>query len=221
MRLGCKIALAAAVLQVAGPPQVRGQSEVQFTPHLGMYFPLRPVVDEAEFEGAPLKKRQVGAAVIGGRISWARRVESRVFMEGTFNYSPSLVAISQAGSTWDADGGLLLSSVRAVYRLHRRDPNSVTPEIQLASGLALIHRFGEAWYRFSGTTDLAAVMGLGGRVPLGKKTPVNVRFEIENYVSRVQFQADVGERTRARYNHDTVWSLGFEIPMTGNTSEKR
>jgi hypothetical protein len=120
------------------------------------------------------------------------------------------VAVTEGGRTVDNSAGMLLASARAVLRLGQVRPKR--PEMQLSAGLGVINRFGSAWRNRTGTTDLAGVVGIAGRYPLGRDIPINVRIEIEDYISRAQFTASAGGRTSAGRNHDTLWSVGFEIP---------
>lgn len=203
------------VALAAVPVGSSAQSKVELAPHIGFYLPLKAAVRESTPEGATLlEKRQVGALAFGGRM--AVRTYRRLWTEVTLNYSPSLTAVSENNRTFDNDGGVFLASARAVWRIARSSGKPGAPQFQLGSGAALINRFGKAWDDHTGTTDLAWVNGVAARVPLGKTSPIQVRFEIENYTSRVQFGVD-GAVTRARLNHDLIWSLGFEIPMRGDS----
>jgi hypothetical protein len=188
------------------PTPVQAQSQIDFTPHLGMYFPLNPVVEEAPQE---LMMRQLTAVVLGGRL--AVHASRRWLLEGTVNYTPSSVAVSENNQTVDISAGLLLASARASFRLGRLKPK--TPELQFGAGVGLINRFGSAWQSRSGTLDPAGVIAIAGRYPFSKHMPINVRVEIENYISRAHFQTADGSMSTARRNHDTIWSVGFEIPM--------
>jgi hypothetical protein len=135
-------------------------------------------------------------------------------LETTINYSPSPVAVSHNDRTVDLSAGMLLASARASLRLGRLKPK--TPELQIGAGVGLVNRFGSAWRDRSGTTDPALVLGVAGRYPLSKHMPINVRVEIENYITRAHFTPADGSAATARRNHDTIWSVGFEIPMNGS-----
>jgi hypothetical protein len=191
------------------PAPVHAQAQIDFTPHVGMYFPLNPVVNEG---AEVLTMRQVSAVVFGGRLAY--HLSRHWLIETTLNYTPSPVAVSENDRTVDLSAGLVLMSARASLRLGRLKPK--TPELQLGAGLGVVNRFGSAWRSRSGTMDPAAVLGLAGRYPLSRHMPINIRMEIENYITRAQFPSSDGSNgTTARRNHDTIWSLGFEIPMSG------
>jgi hypothetical protein len=124
--------------------------------------------------------------------------------------------VSFNNTVLDSDGGMVLASARGVYRLGRLKPK--TPELQISAGAGLVRRFGKAWTSRTGTTDPAAVIGLAGRYPLGRDLPINVRLEIANYITYAQFGPESGITSRQR-NHDTIWAIGFEIPMSGPENE--
>jgi hypothetical protein len=187
----------------AVPTTVRAQTGVDFTPHLGMYFPMNPVVQESSPQ---LQERQVTAVVLGGRL--AIHASRRIIFETTMDYTPSPVAVTNTTKTVDNSGGMLFGSALAVARFGR------APEVRFGAGFGLVNRFGTAWRGRTGTTDPAFVTSIAARFPLTKWMPIKVRLEIENYTSRVQFGHPDGAPTTARLNHDTLWSLGFELPLS-------
>jgi hypothetical protein len=202
------------VVVVAGttavvPTPVQAQSQIDFTPHLGMYFPMNPVVQEPPQE---LTMRQLTALVFGGRLAY--HASKHWLLETTFNYTPSSVAVSYNDQTVDLSAGMFLMSARAALRLGRLKPK--TPELQIGAGVGMVNRFGSAWRPRCGTTDPAIVLGAAGRYPLSKHMPINIRFEIEDFITRAHFKPADGSEATARRNHDTIWSLGFEIPMNGS-----
>src|SRR5688500_3538751 len=135
---------------------VQAQTRIDFTPHIGMYFPFNAAVNEAS-QG--LEMRQVSAVVLGGRVAF--HAARHFLIETTIDYTPSPTAVSFNNTVLDSDGGLVLASARGVYRLGRLKPK--TPELQLSAGVGLVTRFGKAWTDRTGTTDPAAVIGLAGR----------------------------------------------------------
>ncbi len=203
LRLICTVV--AGTTAVVGTP-LQAQTQIDITPHLGMYFPMNPVVHEGTED---LTMRQVSAVVVGGRVAF--HVARHWLLETTLNYSPSMVAVSSNDQTVDISAGLFLASARASFRIGRLKPK--TPELQLGAGVGMVSRFGNAWRSRGGTTDPALVVGAAGRYPLSKHMPINVRVEIENYITRAQFVPADGGPSTARRNHDTIWSVGFEIPM--------
>ena len=187
---------------------VQAQVQIDFAPHIGMYFPLNAAVNESS---PALEMRQVSSVVVGGRFAF--HATRHLMIETTFDYSPTPTAVDFNNTVLDYDGGLILASARGVWRLGRLKPKS--PELQFSAGAGLVSRFGKAWHDRTGKTDPAIVLGLAGRYPIGGlDLPINVRAEIANYITHAQFGPQSGLTSRQR-NHDTVWALGFEIPMTG------
>lgn len=207
MRLRLFAAVVAGTTAVFSTP-VQAQTRFDFTPHLGMYFPMEAAVRQPSQD---LIMRQLMAVVLGGRF--AMHASKHVVFEGTVDFSPSPVATTQNSRTFDTNAGILMASVRSVFKFGPWKPK--TPELQLATGVGLVNRFGNAWRDHTGTTDPAAVLGVGGRYPMGNWLPLTVRFELESYISRVQFGPASGGVTDKRLNYDTVWSIGFELPLNG------
>lgn len=205
LRLSTALVVAGTTAVFSTP--VQAQTQIDFTPHVGMYFPLKPVISETSQN---LTMRQVSAVVLGGHL--ALHAARHWMLEASLDYSPSPVAVSADDRTIDRNGALLLASVRAGYRIGRLKPK--TPELQLGAGVGFVSRFGSAWQSHGGTIDPALVFGMAGRYPLSKHMPINVRGEIENYITRAQFSSGEG-LTTAWQNFDTIWSVGFEIPMNG------
>lgn len=206
MWLRLSMAIVAAGTTAVFSTPVQAQVQIDFTPHVGMYFPLKPAVEESSQD---LTMRQVSAVVLGGHL--ALHATRRWIIEASLDYSPSPVAVSAEERTIDHNGGILLASLRSGWRFGRLKPK--TPELQLGAGVGMLSRFGAAWRSHSGTVDPAIVFGVAGRYPLSKHMPINVRIEIENYITRAQFTRAGEAPTTAWRNHDTLWSVGFEIPM--------
>ena len=207
MKLRLFLAVVAGTTAVVSTP-VQAQTRLEFTPHLGMYFPLKPAVREAS---PPLTMRQVTSLVLGGGFA----LNSKKFsVEVKADYSPSQVATTDNSRTFDTNGGIMFASAKALMKFGPYKPK--TPELQLGVGAGMISRFGKAWSGYSGgKTDPALVLAFGGRYPMGQWLPLNVKVEIENYISHVQFGPAGSVGTTKHLNHDTVWSVGFEMPLTG------
>lgn len=205
MRLRLILAVVAGTTAAVSP--VQAQTRLEFTPHLGMYFPLKPAVSEAS---PLLTMRQVTSLVMGGAFALNSK---RTSFEIKADYSPSQVATTDNSRTFDTNGGIMFASAKALLKFGPFKPK--TPELQLGVGGGVISRFGKAWAGRTGRTDPALVLAFGGRYPMGQWLPLNVKLEIENYISHVQFGPAGSVGTTKHLNHDTVWSVGFEMPLTG------
>lgn len=192
---------------------VGAQSRIEVTPHVGMYVPLRPVVQEVSTSGElRLRRRQLGAAMVGGRV--ALRATTHFQVEGAVHVSPSSVAVTDETQTFDAGGAVILASTRLVYLARPKAMRGANGAIHLAVGGGVIERFGGAWRGIGGTQDFAMVLGGGARWSISRHPPITIKLEVEDYVSRAQFRDHRDATTRPRLSHDTVWSMGL-ILATG------
>ncbi|MGH7127013.1 MAG: hypothetical protein ACREIV_00490, partial [Planctomycetaceae bacterium] len=138
---------------------------IEIVPHIGMYVAIGVLVDEPTWAGDDLRMRQVGAGMVGTRIAY--RTAGPIDVEASVSYSPGLIAVTDASSTVDQGGEVMLANVRAVWRLS--DPVARGRwGLHLSSGVGVVRRSGAAWRGTDGTTDPAITVGGGARFGLVK-----------------------------------------------------
>jgi hypothetical protein len=190
-------------------------AQVQFSPSFGVYIPHGvPLLDQKGAAGEDgLRKQAVGAPVFTTRAGLP--LSSLLGIEATLSYSPGLIAVhSTGGRVDDISAGLVLASVRTIFRL---TPESATKfSIHAASGVGMVTRIGSAWSDTPASPAFAVVLGAGAKAPLTNKgTGLAFRIDLEDYLSWAQFELEDGTRTKARPYHDLVWSIGLSIPVSG------
>jgi hypothetical protein len=190
------------------PPTVEArQARLEFVPQLGMYMPVGLLThggDDATGE----TRRQVGAGGLGARL--ALHVVRRFSLEGTVFYSRSLVAVAENSTVEDIPSGVLLASVRSVVRVGRTQTGGWN--VYFAPGVGVIVRHGAAWEGTSGMADGALVVATGARFPVGKSGTA-FRVELEDFMSRAQFDPREAGVTKSRIHHDVILSTGFALPV--------
>jgi len=180
---------------------------VEFTPVVAMYLPVGVLMNGVDRDDlSPARRKQLGAASVGARIGV--RINQRFGFDSSILYAPGLVAVTDASSTRDVAGRVLMMGARAVIGTPRE---SGKWGFHFAPGFGVIHRHGTAWARTRGTTDAAVVIGGGVRLRLPEISG-SFRFEIEDYVSRTGFHHP-REISNSSFHHDMLWSFGYVIPL--------
>jgi hypothetical protein len=190
-------------------------AQIQFSPSFGVYIPHGvPLLDQRGAAGEEsLRKQAVGAPVFTTRASTP--LSSLLGIEAALSYSPGLIAVhSTGGRVDDISAGLVLASVRTIFRL---TPESTTKfSIHAVSGVGMVTRIGSAWSDTPTNPAFALVLGAGAKAPLTNKgNGVAFRVDLEDYLSWAQFELEDGTRTKAHPYHDLVWSIGLSIPVSG------
>jgi hypothetical protein len=135
----------------------------------------------------------------------------RLGFAGKVAYAPSPVAVIQPGSVTDREAAVILASARVLF--------AVTPltigagatnppwSVYLGAGAGLASRSGAVWSYASGLTSPALVLSASVQSLSGPR--VVMRVEVEDYISRAQFDAGAPSETTAQMHHDLAFSLSF------------
>ena len=126
-----------------------------------------------------------------------------------------LVAVRDStNSVRDIPATFVLSSVKGVLVVNPGVRDGIV--LHVATGPAVIARSGRAWAdtRPAGVAPALAIAA-GGSAALGKHTPWAFRFELEDVITRAQFNVGLATETRPLLHHDLIWSLGFSFPILG------
>ena len=132
---------------------------------------------------------------------------------GTINLSPSDVALSDTAGTHDYASLVVLASVRALYAfspLHFRPlpgRREIPWSFYVGAGLGMANRSGAVWNYSSGLTSPALLLNVGVRTAVGGRTVL--RFDVEDYISRAQFDKGLPSETAARMHHDLLFSMSI------------
>ena len=207
----CAIVGAALVLSTAA----HSTAQIHFSPSFGVYIPHGvPLLEQRGAAGEDgLRKQAVGAPVFTTRAGTS--LSTLLGIEAAVSYSPGLIAVhSTGGRVDDISAGLVLASVRTIFRL---TPESTTKfSVHALSGVGVVTRVGSAWSDTPSNPAFALVLGAGAKAPLTNKgTGPAFRIDLEDYLSWAQFELEDGTRSKAHPYHDLVWSIGLSIPVSG------
>jgi hypothetical protein len=195
-----------------------GSAQLQLSPSIGLYVPhgstlvSLPATSDLS---STTQKKAVGGPVFTTRM--AAWLTPHLGIEGSLAYSPSLIAIQNSGGdVRDVRQGLILASMRSIVRMN--PPLFQGVNLHFASGVGMVSRGGAAWADtpLDGPA-LAIALAFGGQTRLGHKNsqnPVFFRFELEDYISWMDFADSLNTQPPARVYHDLIWSLGIGIPIS-------
>ena len=180
---------------------------------VGFYSPLGSMV-ESGVKTSPLtyfQQRLQGTLSLGANVVvWT---SSRLGIAGSINVSPSDVAQTDTSGTHDYASTVVLANVRVLFAFtpmlfkplpgHRELPWS----FYVGVGAGFANRSGAIWAYSSGLTSPALVLNVGVRTAMGSR--VVLRFDVEDYVSRAQFDRGLSTETAARTHNDLMISLSL------------
>jgi hypothetical protein len=172
--------------------------------HAGWYHPLASLI-----EGPPIEKRLQAAVMVGvDAVVWT---SGRLGFAGKVGYAYSRVAVIQPGSVTDRSASVILASARVLF--------AVTPlaigagatarlwSVYVGAGPGLASRSGGVWSYASGRTSPALVLSVG--VQSAVEAQYTLRCDLEDYISRAQFNAGMPGATMARLHQDLTFSLSL------------
>jgi len=162
-----------------------------------------------------MEKRLLGGLMAGvDAVVW---MSGRLGFAGKVAYAPTRVAVVQPGNVVDRDASVILASARvllAVTPLTTGADGAMPPmSLHVGAGAGLVSRIGGVWSYASGHTSSALVLNLGLQTPAGPRAVM--RIELEDYISRVQFNAGAPGETAAQKHHDVVLSLSLCYRVRG------
>ncbi len=179
-----------------------GAAQVELSAFGGLYVPTA-TLGEAQRDPATraLTWQHATSSSFGGRLTvW---LAERLGVEGTVAYSPSDLQRTDGAFFDELDGHILLATTRGLWRFAR----SSSIDWHLLGGVGLVSRSGSAYDRFEGTTDAAAVLGIGLRVRLGGH--VTLRYDVEDYLysAELAFRESLG----SHFQNDIVISQALSL----------
>ena len=200
----------------AGPQRLAAQKTTEFTPFIGMYFPMMDVLDERDVVAAGDRRvvKHNRAVVFGGRVGGT--VTDRVLFEAVFGYASGKGEVvytdpSNVETRTEPGASVILASPRVLLTLGRAG-RAVTP--YFVFGATVLAHGGEVYEDLNitdGTTDVGGLIGLSGRFKVG--STLSLRLDAEDYFYNAKFGNTSGARSDTRWQHDIVISLGVAIPF--------
>jgi hypothetical protein len=204
------VASAIAVGLFAPGTVLAQQTDVGF--NVGFYNPNGALVQrgsKGDGTGTYLQLRQQNTLALGANvIVWPA---SKFGIAGSIAFSPTDVARSDSNGTHDFTSSVLLASVRAIYaftpmRFKPLPGKRETPwGFYVGLGVGIANRSGAIWAYSSGLTSPALILDLGTQTAVGSRAIL--RFDIEDYLSRAQFDKGLSTQTDARIHNDVLFSL--------------
>jgi len=181
-------------------------AQFEFGPSFGLFWPMGGWTQD--FGDDEVKRRNIAVGMLGGRLTYW--TSARLGIEAAVGFAPSQVALTEPnGGTEDITASVVVASVKALARLASladgdpRDPSHWNFYAGLGAGL--MARRGSAWTNMIGTTHPAIVLNIETRTPLGRA--VSGRAGLEDFVSWQIFDKGLPSETRARVQHDIVFTL--------------
>ncbi|HEX5387379.1 MAG TPA: hypothetical protein VFW66_11795 [Gemmatimonadales bacterium] len=196
-------------MPVAGP--LAAQVEVDFTPRVGVFFPLEDLTQSTDpFTGLPLTQRAQTKFNLGGTIGvW---LSPSFGFEGTADYNRSGVEQFVGGvpQSPTIDSHFFAATGRAMARLGANRPVAFI----LSAGAGLVDRGGDFTNganppstSFNGRTDFAGAGGIGVEVRLSRW--VKARLDGDVFTYKAQYSSPAFGSTSDLRQWDAVISFGF------------
>jgi hypothetical protein len=205
------VVLATATGLFAPATALAQQIDVGF--NVGFYSPFGALVQRGQ-KSSPatyFQQRLQGTLGLGANlILWT---SSRLGIAAAIAFSPSDVAQTDTSGTHDHSSGLLLTSVRVLYAFSpllfkaRPGRRELPWSFYVGAGAGIVNRSGAVWAYSSGLTAPALVFNAGVRTAVGSRAIL--RFDVEDYYSRAQFDKGLTTATEARSHNDMMVSLSL------------
>ena len=220
--MGCTIsrpwtrgeAAAAVTLAIATgvfAPATGVAQQVDVGLNIAFYTPFGALVESGE-KSSPAtfyQQRLQPTPSLGGSLTvWTSH---HLGFSGSFNVSPSDVAVTDTTGTHDHKSTVVLAGARVIYAFtpllfkppagHREIPWS----FYVGGGLGMVSRSGSVWSYSSGLTAPALLLNVGVRTAVGGRSIL--RFDVEDYISQAQFDKGLPTETESRIHHDFLFSI--------------
>jgi hypothetical protein len=192
--------------QQTSPELMRDRTAVEVVPVFGLYLPFG-TLKRGNAALGETTMRQIGGALLGVRMSW--HAGSGFGLDASANYSPTLIAVTDATKTVDLAGRVALFSMRARMGINKPLLRGLW-SFHIASGVGAVHRHGGAWQEPADRTQFAFTIGGGARLA-GKRYALNI--DVEDYVTRPGFATGESGAIRKALHHEQLLSFGLGIPI--------
>jgi len=203
------VAWAIAISLIAPAAGRAQQTDVGFT--IAFYNPLGALVERGDRTSPATfyQQRLQGTPALGANVVvWT---SSKIGFAGSIHISPSDVAQTDTSGTHDHSSAVLLASARVIYAftplLFKPPPGKreLPWSFYVGAGVGVASRSGAVWAYSSGLTSPALDLNVGVRTAVGGR--VVLRFDVEDYISRAQFDKGLPTETAARTHNDLLIGL--------------
>lgn len=199
-----------------------GAAQIDLGFNLGFYAPIGSMVERGS-KSMPIdffqQRLQATPTLAANVTMWKGK---RLGFSGVIGFSPSDVAQTDSTGTHDHNTSVVMASVRVIYAFTAMEMEP-PPKLQtrwkespwsfyVGGGFGVVSRSGGVWNYSSGLTSPAILLNMGVRTPLGANTVL--RFDVDDYLSRVQFDKGLATQTPARTHNDLTLTITFARRMT-------
>jgi hypothetical protein len=194
------------------PEPLTAQAQWEFGPTIGAMWPIGGWIHD--FDGYQIERRPLFALMFGGRLAYWPT--TRWGIEAAAGFAPSQVAFSEPDNTEDITAGVVVTSLRALYRMFTLvDGNEGSGysywDFNVGAGAGIVARGGSAWANTTGATHPALVLAVESRTHLARK--VTIRASIEDFLSAPTFDEGLPSETDSKLHNDIVVTLAFQFRL--------
>ena len=189
-----------------------GQVRVGLSAFLGGYLPANNLFESVRLGDVDqpiiLNLGHKAGIVGGGRLTLRL---SRLAIEAEATYGPSDLDIPSAvADDVPSDASIFLGTLNALYDIYRAPFSPLT--LYISGGGGLVARSGAFFDRFTGTTDVAGVLGMGLR--FGLAPAVFLRFDLRDYISSWAPRALDGFQFQPILQNELIGTIAVEFSLT-------
>ncbi len=198
----CAVALLSGLGLLFAAAHPAHAQQLSLAPTVGLYIPTSELIKAASGEQF---KQQVSFS-LGGRIGvW---FGSRLGVEATAQYAPSLLKFSTGGLNDEASANILMGSGRLSYFIV---PERQPLAILVSGGVGVINRGGDAYADVQNKTDITGTIGASARFRVGSL--IQLQVNVEDYIYSPGFAGAAGAEDKIQ--NDIQLSFGVGIPLLG------
>lgn len=188
------------------------QVRVGLSAFLGGYLPANNLFESVRLGDVDqpiiLNLGHKAGIVGGGRLTLRL---SRLAIEAEATYVSSDLDIPGAVAEEVPSGAsIFLGSLNALYDVYRAPFSPLT--LYVSGGGGLVARSGSFFERFTGTTDVAGVLGVGLR--FGLAPALFLRFDLRDYISSWAPRASDGFQFQSILQNELIGTIAVEFSLT-------
>jgi hypothetical protein len=199
-----------------------GIAQVDVGFNIGFYAPIGSMVERGSksMPATFFQQRLQATPTLAANVTvWKTK---RLGFSGTLGFSPADVAQTDTTGTHDHKTSVVIASARVIYAfspMEMEGPKKLetrwkeTPwSFYVGGGVGVVSRSGGVWNYSSGLTSPALLFNVGVRTPLSGRTVL--RFDVDDLLSRAQFDKGLTTQTTARTHNDLIFTISFARRIT-------